>query len=167
MAHIVEVVKNTPISNLGESPIWHPEEKVLYWVDITGGKLHRCNVKTKESQTFEMGCMIGTVVPANEKYAVLVALETGIYGLTSKGKLDKLSSFPENELQNNRFNDGKCDSAGRLWIGTMNKKVVRDAGNLYSFDGNKLSLKHSGITISNGMAWSNDSRIMYYIDTFE
>ena len=81
MAHIVEVVKNTHIPILGENPIWHPEEKVLYWVNITGGEIHRYNVKTEKSQTIEMGCMIGTVATANGNYSVLVALETGIYGL--------------------------------------------------------------------------------------
>jgi sugar lactone lactonase YvrE len=167
MVKTVEIVKNTPVSSLGESPVWHPLEKVLYWIDITGGKLHRYNPEDEKCKTFDMGCMIGSVVPAHNKYSLIVAFEKGIYGYTLNGKLEKLSEYPVQEMENNRFNDGKCDPAGRLWIGTMNKEVIKEAGNLYSFDGNNLKLKQSGITISNGIAWSNDNKIMYYIDTFE
>ena len=77
---------------------------------------------------------LDTVVPAKGKYPVVVALETGIHGVTPDGKLEKLSDYPENEIENNRFNDGKCDPAGRFWVGTMNKSVVKGAGNLYSYD---------------------------------
>lgn len=167
MVNIVEGIKNTPLSLLGESPVWHPLEKVLYWVDITGEKLHRYNFEKEETETFEMGCMIGCVVPATKNYSVIVALETGIFGRTASGAFDKLSSYPSGELDANRFNDGKCDSAGRLWLGTMNKNVVKKAGNLYAFDGNNPLLKQTGITISNGMEWSKDGRTMYYIDTFD
>ena len=30
-----------PPSLLGESPLWHPDEQVLYWVDIPGCLLNR------------------------------------------------------------------------------------------------------------------------------
>jgi hypothetical protein len=31
-------------SGLGESPFWHPDEQMLYWIDIPGRQIHRCNV---------------------------------------------------------------------------------------------------------------------------
>ncbi len=166
MGQKVEVVKNTPAAILGEGAVWHPIEKVLYWVDITGEKLHCYDPVKNENKTYPMGSMIGTVVPAIGKFSVVVALESGIHGVSGEGVLQKLTGYPK-EMQNNRFNDGKCDPAGRFWVGTMNKNVVKDAGNLYAFDGHELTVKQANVTISNGIIWSTDGQTMYYIDTPE
>ena len=44
------------------------------------------------------------------------------------------------EKDTNRFNDSKCDKAGRLWCGTMATETApavleEKQGNLYVFDG--------------------------------
>lgn len=160
-----EAVKNTPLAILGEGSLWHPIEKVLYWVDISGMKLFRYDPLTEQCRTFMTGSMIGTVVPAAHTYAVVVALETGIYGMDDEGSLYKLADYPVGELQNNRFNDGKCDPAGRLWVGTMNKEVHTAAGNLYCWQDKEWCVKQSGVTISNGPAWALCEKIMYHTDT--
>ncbi|MFV0505125.1 MAG: SMP-30/gluconolactonase/LRE family protein [Bacteroidales bacterium] len=162
----LELVANTPKARLGEGAVWHPVEQVLYWVDITEGKLHCYNPANEENQTFSMGSMIGTVVPAKGRFNVLVALETGIYGRALDGEMFKLADYPR-EVANNRFNDGKCDPKGRFWVGTMNKKVIDGAGALYLFDGHQLAIKRSGMTIPNGVVWSSDGQTMYHVDTAE
>ena len=97
---------------------------------------------------------------------LLAALKTGL------AKIDRytheISTFmhPEPHLPGNRFNDGKCDPAGRFWIGTMAINETANAGSLYMLDANHhISKKIEGTTISNGMAWSADNKIFYYIDT--
>jgi sugar lactone lactonase YvrE len=74
---------------------------------------------------------------------------------------------PEAHLPGNRFNDGKCDPAGRFWAGTM--RIAEDqvgAGSLYCLDRDLTVRKMwEGITIANGIAWSSDAKTMYYIDT--
>ena len=38
-----------PIQNeLGETPIWAPDEKLLYWVDVGSHMIFRIDPKTKE-----------------------------------------------------------------------------------------------------------------------
>lgn len=76
------------------------------------------------------------------------------------------------ETQKNRFNDGKADPTGRLWVGTLTHeteplKFAPDLGNLYSYEKGK-GFKHqlSGITVSNGLAWNRELKKFYYIDTF-
>jgi sugar lactone lactonase YvrE len=167
MTAIVKPVTNTPRAILGEGSIWHPAENVLYWIDITGEKLHRYDPEKEENQTVDMGSMIGTVVPSEGKYSVVVALETGIFGIGKNGEKELLHEYPDAEPSDNRFNDGKCDPAGRFWIGTMSKKETKGAGNLYSFNGKELRLKQPDVTISNGIVWSADTKTMYYIDTPE
>lgn len=165
MKQQIELVKNTPQSVLGEGPMWHPLNNSLYWVDIVGMKLHCYNPLNKYTETLELPSMVGTVAPANGLYEVLVALENGIFGLDKQGQLVKLADYPADELPNNRFNDGKIDPKGRLWVGTMNKEVVDKAGNLYLLEGGKWQIKQAEVTISNGLAWSVNKQTMFYIDT--
>src|SRR5581483_5009459 len=65
-----------------------------------------------------------------------------------------------------RFNDGACDPAGRFLIGTCSTDGSRGQGALYSVEPHgTVTQLLSGITESNGLAWSLDGRTMYYIDT--
>jgi len=70
-----------------------------------------------------------------------------------------------------RFNDGKCDPDGGLWLGTMGEGAPpglsrRALGSIYSFDRNGSATTRCGdISVANGLAFSADSRSMFYIDT--
>jgi sugar lactone lactonase YvrE len=154
------------VATLGEGPMWHSGEQVFYWVDITGKKLHRLDLSAGTDVAFDMGSMISTVAPV-EDGGVVVALETGVYRFTVPQQLIKFADFPDDAAPNTRFNDGKCDPAGRLWIGTMEKSAKPHQGKLYRIDGNRFIPVLENITISNGLAWSPDHRTMYYIDTYD
>src|SRR5699024_6161218 len=93
-------------------------------------------------------------------------MQHGFYALDLQTeKLTKIAD-PEAHIPNNRFNDGKCDAFGRLWAGTMSLKDVQGAGNLYRLDGDhNVEKMIENVTISNGMTWSPDHKVMYYIDT--
>jgi len=43
-------------------------------------------------------------------------------------------SDPETHLPENRFNDGKCDPAGRFWAGTLAVSEAPNCGSLYCLD---------------------------------
>ena len=149
---------------LGEGALWNPETKQLYWVDIEGRALHIFDPATGQDRHLPTGKRVGTVVPMHGGN-VLVALQTGIYRLdTTTGALTRLADPITDE--NLRFNDGKCDPAGRFWVGTFDLQQRPHAGTLYRFDPDgrtHVMLRH--ITNSNGIAWSLDRRTMYYIDT--
>eukprot|EP00106_Octopus_bimaculoides_P018356 XP_014785798.1 PREDICTED: regucalcin-like isoform X2 [Octopus bimaculoides] len=73
----------------------------------------------------------------------------------------------ESDKPGNRFNDGKCDSYGRLWTGTTAEYKgileVTEVGRLYKID-KDLSIHaiEDKINISNGMAWTSDDKTMFY-----
>ena len=70
----------------------------------------------------------------------------------------------QGNLENNRFNDAKCDAKGRLWAGTMDFDVKTQSGNLYCLDNDlKISLKDSNYWITNGPSWSVDNKYLYHI----
>lgn len=151
---------------LGEGSIWNYREQTLWWVDIDNGELHVYNPGTGTDSTYEMGKKIGTVVPATDGTAV-VALQDGIYTYDFMSKELTFKVRPDNYTGNIRFNDGKCDPAGRLWAGTMGMgRDIKGKAFLYRFDRDfSAHTLLDSITISNGICWSSDKTKMYYIDT--
>jgi sugar lactone lactonase YvrE len=151
--------------SLGEGALWDQENQRLFYIDIIGKKLFEYYPDSEKKITHEMPSMIGTVVVKNEN-EVLVALEDGIYTYNLHSKaLDFLVCPPEND-STQRFNDGKCDPAGRFWVGTMSLVGGKETSHLFCLDqdGN-MEVKLDGITTSNGIVWSSDKQYMYYIDT--
>lgn len=152
-------------SELGEGAVWDYKYKRLLWVDINGKKLNVFSPHDNLNQIFEMPAKIGTVVPykANE---VVVALQTGIYIFNLNTEELIFKTNPEEDINTNRFNDGKCDPAGRFWVGSMNTVSQEKTGGLYRIDSDfNAQLMVSQVKTSNGIVWSIDKTKMYYIDT--
>jgi sugar lactone lactonase YvrE len=153
------------ISQWGEGPIWWGNS--LFYVDIAGNKLLRLNPETSEESMWDVGERIGTIVPCKNDDEVIYAGDTGYVRFNLKTGSKTALADPEASMRGkNRFNDGKCDPAGRFWAGTIS--MVKDTGsaNLYCLDTDgSLSLKVSGVTNSNGICWSSDATKMFYIDT--
>jgi sugar lactone lactonase YvrE len=96
----------------------------------------------------------------------VLALQQGFYHLDLE--TEKLTPLvdPESHLPDNRFNDGKCDSRGRFWAGTTRLKHDEPAGFLYMLDADlNVHRRLDDVWISNGLAWSQDDRTMYFIDS--
>jgi sugar lactone lactonase YvrE len=72
----------------------------------------------------------------------------------------------EADLPRNRPNDGRCDRAGRMWIGTMAMDAAAGQGSLYRIDADlSVTRMDSGFGVSNGVGWSPDDRWMYFVDS--
>ncbi|MEO6846315.1 MAG: SMP-30/gluconolactonase/LRE family protein [Chthoniobacterales bacterium] len=152
-------------AGLGEGSIWHSRQNLLYWIDIMVGKLHAYDPVTKKNETFEVGQYIGTVVPSRTD-AMFMALHHGFARMDFPSKKVTMIADPESDHPNIRFNDGKCDPAGRFWAGTMELKAEPKAAKLYCLDADLNVRKMlDDVTISNGIVWSMDHKTMYYIDT--
>lgn len=76
------------------------------------------------------------------------------------------------ETKGNRFNDGKADPTGRLWVGTLGPeheplKFLTEKANLYSYEKGRGFKHHlDKVSISNGLAWNRELKKFYYNDTF-
>lgn len=152
-------------SKLGEGAIWNYASGELFWVDIEGKKLHIYDPETKKNRSLSTPSRVGTVVPIDEDNAI-IALEDGIYIINIHTGEVQLFSDVEANITENRFNDGKCDPAGRLWVGSMHLAESKANAKLYmiNHDGT-AEAKVENITISNGIVWTSDRKTMYYIDT--
>jgi sugar lactone lactonase YvrE len=152
-------------AELGEGPIWDDEKRLLYWLDINNKEVHIYNPEASTDRVIRMEQMIGTIVPGKFGRLVL-ATENGFYFLDDETEELSFITDPENDIPGNRFNEGKCDPAGRFWAGTMGLNAENGVGNLYCLDTDlSVTRKLKGVSISNGIAWSLDNNKMYYIDT--
>ncbi|MDQ0298033.1 sugar lactone lactonase YvrE [Salibacterium salarium] len=150
---------------LGEGPSWDDRKNVLYWVDIMGENIHCYHPESQKNQTIAVGQHPGAVV-VHQSNELIAAMQHGFYFVDFEQGTWKAIVDPEENIPNNRFNDGKCDPAGRFWAGTMAYDKQRDQAFLYCLESDyTLSMKLDNIGISNGLAWDLDKNTMYYIDT--
>ena len=152
-------------AQLGEGPSWHAEEQRLYWVDIIGKTLHGYDPATGKDVTWDLPEEAGCVVPRKSGGLVL-GLKSGLAFFDPHTGTTDVICTVEKEHADMRFNDGKCDPAGRFWAGTMHGALKESVGKLYCLD-TDLTLREmeTNITTSNGLAWNQDATVMYYIDT--
>jgi sugar lactone lactonase YvrE len=148
----------------GEGPIWSNGR--LLWVDIEGKKVFVSDPEKNEDRILEIGERVGTVVP-RKSGGLVIAGDNGFSFVDLETETVIPVADPEPDKKpDNRFNDGKCDPAGRFWAGTIS--TVRKTGDaaLYMMDTeHKVHLKYANITNSNGLCWSTDTQTFYYIDT--
>jgi len=150
---------------VGEGSLWDPISKILYWVDILSHELYLYDPATKQNRTIPTCQAVGTVVP-RKSGGVALSLHNGFATLDLDTEKITPIADPERDIPANRFNDGKCDPAGRFWAGTMEFNGATDQGALYCLDtDHSVSKKVEPVSISNGIVWSADNRTMYYIDT--
>ena len=150
---------------LGEGPVWDAKQQMLYWVDILNGAIHGYAPKNKMYTTIQLDQLIGAVALCTDGNFI-AALQNGFALIDRASGEVKMIEDPEAHLPGNRFNDGKCDSAGRFWAGTMALTEDAGAGSIYTIEKNVGVIKKiNNVSISNGMAWSPDHGTLYYIDS--
>ena len=148
---------------LGESPFWHPLEQCLYYVDIPGKALFRLDsgaaTPTRWALNDEPGCVVPLVGGG-----LLIPQRNGLWRFDpATGEYLKLLD-PPYDASKRRFNDGKADAHGRLWVGTIDDARQPESALYCLREGVFVPMK-DGITTSNGLGWSPDGRSMYWADT--
>lgn len=150
---------------LGEGALWDPRLQRLLWVDIEGHTVHLFDPEQGSDRAIDVGEPVSTVVP-RASGGLVVALTHRLAALDlDSGKLEVLAEA-EADIADTRFNDGKCDPAGRFWVGTISLSRTPDAANLWRLDADcSIRCMLDQVTNSNGLVWSPDQTTMYYIDT--
>jgi D-xylonolactonase len=146
----------------GENPMWHPEEKRVYWCDIPTGRMFRYDPTTGEHEQFYDGDVVGGFTIQADG-SLLLFMASGAIKNWRNGKLTTVVDEIPEELDS-RFNDVIADPAGRVFCGTMRSKD--HMGRLYRLDvDGKLTRILDGIGTSNGLGFTPDRKGMYYTDS--
>lgn len=160
-------VEALPISpqELGESPVWHPLEKALYWVDIAQRRLHRWDWEAASHREVPIWDEPGCIAPLRGG-GVVVATRTGIIRMDDDLRRSwKITDAPyDTRIQ--RFNDGKVSPGGDLFLGTVHEPRDHPDACLYHLGPQGLAKVWGQCTVSNGLAWSADGSVMYWSDTW-
>ena len=151
-------------SLVGECPMWWPAESALVWVDPPRHVVHVTDPSTGHDREITLATDVSAVAPAmSGGFVVAVADGIGLLDPYTHAfrRLGAVALAPPG-----RFNDGACDPAGRFWAGTFAWDLAPGGGALYRFahDGAATRVL-GGVTVSNGMRWSPDGRVFYYIDS--
>ena len=155
---------DAPVAELGEGPVWADGEQALYWLDIPADQVHRM-AAGGQLTSWDVGQPVGTVVPRASGGLALAAQDGFMAMDQATGTLSLLAAV-EPDRPENRMNDGACDRAGRFFAGTMADDERPGAGALYRLDPDlTVTTMLTGTGISNGIGWSPDERLMYYVDS--
>lgn len=160
-------------SALGESPFWHPDEQLLYWIDIPARQICRSDARGGLVERWDMPSEPGCIAPARTGGAasgLVIALRDGIYRARQWGGALTLLAPALHDPITTRFNDGKADPLGRLWAGTIYEPRDAAKAQLFSLDCRDgrapvLEFKAGGATTANGLAWSPGADTLYWADT--
>jgi sugar lactone lactonase YvrE len=152
-------------ADLGEGPIWDAERQRLLFVNIMRGEVHAFDPATGVDDIIAVDQPVGAVTPS-VRGDWIIAARDGFLRLDPSTGATSLLAAVEEDHPENRMNDGYCDARGRFWAGTLSMLRRRDVAALYRLDTDgHVKRMLTGITTSNGIDWSLDSRQMYYIDS--
>ncbi|NUW31179.1 SMP-30/gluconolactonase/LRE family protein [Nonomuraea sp. SMC257] len=161
-----------PPARLGEGPRWDERTGTLLWVDIPRGLVRRLDPSDGSHAVIGVGQPVGVAVPraagglalaVRDGFALLD--EPAWDGAAADG-LKVVAPVTAAERPGNRMNDGACDRVGRFFAGTKAEDDTPGAGALYRLGPDRRAERVlDGVGISNGIAWSPDERLCYYVDT--
>ena len=152
-------------SKLGEGTLWVKEHNSIYFVDIKKKTINSLNIKKNKKKIYRVNKEIGFLAHIKNNIFVLgLQGEIRIQNLKTK-KIFKTIPI-ETKIKLNRINDGKTDTAGNLWFGTMdNLERKLERGSLYKLDKNlKLLSVDKKYRITNGPAFL-DQFNFYHTDS--
>ena len=159
---------DAPIAALGESPVWCPEEVILYWVDIDGKTIHRHDPTTGTHGTRSIDGRPGSIALTSTPGHLLIASEHRLLELD--WDTGAVTPFVDLEAAStgNRLNDGCCDSSGRFVVGSMyaDTNAGRTTGTLHRIHhSGKVETLRTHIGVTNGLAFDDTRNRMYFSDT--
>lgn len=147
---------------LGEGPFWSPEDQVLYWLDIFQPTINRYAPESGQNAAVTLP---EPIYAAGRRAGggFVASMESGFATLTPSYELEAIAN--PNRGQDVNFNDGKVDSYGRFWSGTMARDWESPIGTLFRLDPDgSVHAMQGGIVLSNGLGWNPDGTIMYHTD---
>ncbi|XP_052830800.1 regucalcin isoform X2 [Octopus bimaculoides] len=165
----VSVALKNVCQKSGEGPHWEESTKSLLFVDVETGHLHKWNSVDYTHTKFKADGYVSFIIP-RESGGYIVACFAQLADFDWETQELKPFIKIESDKPENVFNDGKCDSYGRLWTGTMktikDKLEITEAGHLYRIDKDlSVNAIKDKINISNGMTWTADDKTMFYTHT--
>lgn len=153
-------------AELGEGPVWDPDRRCIWLVDIKGRRLHRYGHDDGARASWPAPDQIGFALPA-EDGSLICGVRGGLYRFDPADGGFTLIEPVERDRPWNRLNDGFVAPDGSLWFGSMDDSEQQKSGALYRWFRGQLTRHDDGYGVTNGPALSPDGRTLYHHDTLE
>ncbi|MBY4592596.1 SMP-30/gluconolactonase/LRE family protein [Rhizobium redzepovicii] len=152
-------------TELGECPVWDPDRGVLFFMDITGKKLHAYDWSMGEDRVLELPALGGAMALAQDG-RLIAGLQNGIHWIDPESGTVEFIIDPEPDKPDHRLNEGKCDPEGRFWVGSISTLGRFPTGCLYRLEKDgSVSEVLTQISVPNTIAWLPDGRHMVFSDS--
>lgn len=150
------------ITGHGEGAGWHLDEGVFRCVDLLAGDVLTLDDAGRVASRVNVGRVAAAWRPRAQG-GIVVATERGFL-LDGRDELDwSVQAWTDPAV---RMNDGACDPQGRFYCGSMAYDARPGAGTLWRLDPDRsVHRVLDGLTISNGLVWSQDGGTAYHVDT--
>ena len=150
-------------ARLGECPLWDETNQRLYWVDIYNQRVHEFDPASGRDRYFDMDSVVSAIALTSSAQLLVALRDRLVFLNLQTGSIEHLCQI-EFSHSDTRLNDGKCDSKGRFWVGSVSE--VSGQAALYRYDpDSSLHLMETGLSISNGLGWSPDWATFYLTDS--
>ena len=155
---------------VGESPLWSPQERALYWVDIEARAVRRLTPGDTALRSWTLPERVASLA-LHADGGLVVALETSVSHarLHDDGSVTLAQIAPASHARADmRFNDGRCDRAGRFWVGSMVMDMGAnvDAGRMHRLDPHGFpAIDIGSFYTPNGLAFDPDGAGVWWSDS--
>lgn len=162
---MVEIVVKAG-DQLGECPLWDFRTALLWWLDILKPALQSFDPKSGQHRVYPLPGKNCGCAALRAKGGFVVAMDNGLRTFDPASGKSELLCDTEPDKAENRYNDGRCDRRGRLWIGTMDTEIRVPSGSFYCVDVDLSIRREFGdLLVPNSTAFSPDDRTFYFSDT--
>jgi sugar lactone lactonase YvrE len=158
------VVKSN--DRLGECPLWDPRSRLVWWLDILRPAVQSYDPQTHQHRVYPLPARDCACAALRARGGLVLAMNNGLHAFDPAAGLGERLCQPEPDRPDNRYNDGRCDRRGRLWIGSMHLSTEKPTGSFYSVTPDLAVRRHlEGLTVPNSVAFSPDDCTLYFADT--
>ena len=149
---------------LGEGPAWDPRTQTLYWVDLLNKRLFQGDPTTGQFKARTLPYAASRITLCDDDRLLFSFLRRPALGTFDSERFE-LIELGDAVIDKQRFNDGACDSRGRLWTASYDASISTASGRMVCIDGSQVVRKADGLTLPNGIRWSPDEKTLYYVDS--
>jgi sugar lactone lactonase YvrE len=128
----IDIIR-APLCELGEAPIWDYQNQCLYWIDIVKKCIYCLDGSSQAVDSMNLPFAPSAIIPKKSGGQLLVT-KKGLALMDFKKKSYTSLPTPAINFSEEVFNDGKCDSSGRLWVDTRDFHTKHPKGHLYCFE---------------------------------
>ena len=149
-----------PIAYHAEGPVWIDG---LHWVDMLAGDVLSLGSDGSVGRR-HVGQVVAALRPRTSG-GFVYAVERGF--ALDDGIGTPIRALPDLWTTDTvRMNEGGCDPDGRFYCGSMAYAETPGAASLYRLDPDGgVATVLVDLTVSNGLEWSPDGRLAYYVDS--